>query len=106
MLLRSDSRAGCKLASGISPKAVESELCPSFSVCLNTAVGRVNGVARHGTRLGIWLTKEQANDLLNAPHPKALAGKRDRAVLALLIGCGLRRAELLRLNDEDSLSSV
>ena len=33
------------------------------------AVGRVTGVARHGTRLGNWLTKEQANDLLNAPNP-------------------------------------
>ncbi len=65
------------------------------------AVGRVTGVARHGTRLGNWLTKEQANDLLNAPNPKTLAGKRDRAILALLIGCGLRRAELLRLNMED-----
>ncbi len=65
------------------------------------AVGRVTGVARHGTRLGNWLTKEQANDLLNAPNPKTMAGKRDRAILALLIGCGLRRAELLRLNMED-----
>ena len=38
------------------------------------------------------------NDLLNAPEPKTLIGKRDQAILALLIGCGLRRAELLRLN--------
>ena len=65
------------------------------------AVGWVTGVARHGTRLGNWLNKEQANDLLNAPNPRTLAGKRDRAVLALLIGCGLRRAELLRLEFKD-----
>ena len=31
------------------------------------AVGQVTGVARHGTRLENWLTKEQATDLLNAP---------------------------------------
>ncbi|AXC10226.1 phage integrase family protein [Acidisarcina polymorpha] len=45
--------------------------------------------------------KEQANDLLNAPSPKTLSGTRDRAVLALLLGCGLRRAELLRIDVKD-----
>jgi site-specific recombinase XerD len=38
--------------------------------------------------------KDQANDLLNAPDPQTLTGKRDRAILAVLLGCGLRRAEL------------
>lgn len=28
-------------------------------------------------------------------------GKRDRAILALLVGCGLRRAELVNLKNED-----
>ncbi len=45
--------------------------------------------------------KEQANSLLNAPDPKTLTGLCDRAILALLLGCGLRRAELLRINFED-----
>ena len=65
------------------------------------AVERTQGVTRRGVRLGNWLTREQANDLLNAPDPGTLAGKRDRAILALLIGCGLRRDEILRLNFED-----
>jgi integrase len=43
------------------------------------------------------LLREQASELLNAPYPSTLKGKRDRAILALLIGCGLRRAELLSL---------
>jgi site-specific recombinase XerD len=34
---------------------------------------------------------------LNAPDPSTLKGKRDRAILALLISCGLRRAELVGL---------
>ncbi len=34
-------------------------------------------------------------------NPKTLTGLRDRAILALLLGCGLRRAELLRINFED-----
>jgi site-specific recombinase XerD len=48
-------------------------------------------------KAGNWLPKEQANELLNAPDPSTLRGKRDRAILALLILCGLRRAELVRL---------
>ena len=56
---------------------------------------------RRGTRAGNWLVKDQANALLNAPDPATLTGLRDRAILALLLGCGLRRAELLRLNVDD-----
>ena len=65
------------------------------------AIERVPGVEQRGTRAGNWLVKDQANALLNAPDPRTLTGKRDRAILGLLLGCGLRRAELLRLNVED-----
>ena len=64
------------------------------------AIERVPGVARQGVRLGNWLTKEQANELLNAPDPRTLLGKRDRAILALLVGCGLRRGEIVSLRIE------
>ena len=66
-----------------------------------SAIERVPGVEKRGTRIGNWLMKDQANQLLNAPNPETLAGRRDRAMLALLLGCGLRRAELLRLDVED-----
>jgi hypothetical protein len=36
-------------------------------------------------------------ELPNTPDPETLGGPRDRAILALLIGCGLRRAEILIL---------
>ena len=72
-----------------------------LDVSVAAAIERVPGVERRGTRIGNWLTKDQANDLLNAPDPRSLSGKRDRAILALLIGCGLRRAELLRLEVKD-----
>ena len=65
------------------------------------AIERVPGIEKRGHRIGNWLMKEQANDLLNAPDPNTLTGLRDRAILALLLGCGLRRAELLRINLED-----
>jgi integrase len=50
-----------------------------------------------GTRSGTWLSLDQAKALLTSPDASTLAGKRDRAVLALLVGCGLRRDELSRL---------
>ena len=60
------------------------------------AIGRVKGVPVRGVRLGKWLTREQAEKLLSAP-PNTLMGLRDRAILGLLIGCGLRRDELANL---------
>jgi site-specific recombinase XerD len=65
------------------------------------AIERVPGIEKRGNRAGNWLMKEQANDLLNAPSSGTLTGLRDRAILALLLGCGLRRAELLRIDVED-----
>ena len=65
------------------------------------AIERVPGIEKRGNRAGNWLMKEQANDLLNAPSCGTLTGLRDRAILALLLGCGLRRAELLRIDVED-----
>ena len=97
------------LAEGLSSASINLRLSPVRKLAremadnqlldpsIAAAIERVPGVERRGTRIGNWLTKEQANDLLNAPNPKTLSGKRDRAILALLIGCGLRRAELLRL---------
>src|SRR5262249_30927899 len=39
-------------------------------------------------RAGNWLTAEQAKALLFAPAETTLKGKRDRAILGALIGCG------------------
>ncbi len=65
------------------------------------AIERVAGVKQQGVRAGNWLSREQASELLNAPDPSTLKGKRDRAMLALLLGCGLRRAELLALEVDE-----
>lgn len=53
----------------------------------------VKGMPQRGRRTGNWLTREEAQIWLNAPDIKTLKGVRDRSVLAVLIGCGLRRAE-------------
>ena len=54
-----------------------------------------------GVRIGNWLTVEQSRTLLAESGGDGLRGKRDRATLALLIGCGLRRADLVGLDLED-----
>jgi integrase/recombinase XerD len=57
----------------------------------------VKGARREGRRTGNWLTREQAQVWLSAPDPRTLKGVRDRALLATLIGCGLRRSEAASL---------
>ncbi len=57
------------------------------------AISRVDGVRSEGKRLGNWLSKEQAQALINAPDVSTVKGLRDRAILAVLLGCGLRREE-------------
>src|SRR5882724_4404398 len=67
---------------------------------LAAAIGRVKGVKRIGLRIGSWLTVPQAEALLSRPNLATLKGKRDRAILALLLGSGLRRDEAARLTLE------
>ena len=57
----------------------------------------IPNVRQQGTRLGNWLTKEQAKELLAVPDRSTLKGKRDYVILALLVGCALRRNELAML---------
>src|SRR2546423_1198571 len=56
-------------------------------------VRSIKGARQEGIRTGNWLTKQQAQKMLNAPDTDRLKGLRDRAILAVLIGCGLRRGE-------------
>jgi site-specific recombinase XerD len=56
-------------------------------------IGRVKGVKHAGVRLGRWLTREQAEALLHAPDLSTVKGVRDRAILSVLLGSGVRRSE-------------
>jgi integrase len=58
----------------------------------------VPNIPQKGTRLGNWLTREQAKELLAIPDRSTLKGKRDYVILAILVGCALRRQELAVLD--------
>jgi integrase len=60
----------------------------------------IPNIRQKGTRLGNWLTREQAKELLAVPDRSTVRGKRDYVVLALLVGCALRRQELASLDVE------
>jgi len=60
----------------------------------------VPNLRQSGTRLGNWLTREQTKELLLVPDRATLKGKRDYVILALLVGCALRRQELAELDVE------
>src|SRR5262249_24178238 len=49
-------------------------------------IEHVKGVKQAGVRSGNWLTKEQAQELLNEPNVNTLKGLRDRAILAVMLG--------------------
>jgi integrase len=67
---------------------------------LAAGIRRVKGAKRLGVRLGNWLSAEQAKEMLRCPNGDVLIGKRDRAILAVLLGCGLRRSEAAQITLE------
>src|SRR5579862_5093040 len=64
---------------------------------LAIGIRRVQGVKRLGRRIGNWLTAHQAQDLVHAISQRTLRGRRDAAMIGLLLGCGLRRSETVNL---------
>src|SRR6267154_2139634 len=85
----------------VSRLAYEASDTGLLSPDLAAGIRRVKGAKRLGVRIGNWLTVDQSKTLLGEPPSGSLRGKRDRAILALLIGCGPRRAELIGLETED-----
>ncbi len=61
----------------------------------------MKGAKRLGVRVGYWLSVEQGKKLIASPSGPELRAVRNRAILAMLIGCGLRRAEVVTVAVED-----
>ena len=93
------------IESGLSSSTINSYLIPlrrlaseltsdgRLSSDLASAICRIKGVRQRGIRIGNWMTLLQAEQLLSAPDTTTLKGKRDRALLSVLVSCGLRREE-------------
>ena len=79
--------------SAIRKLATEAEDNNLIDSSLANGIRAVKGLPFRGRRTGNWLTREEAQIWINAPDTKTLKGIRDRAILSILIGCGLRRAE-------------
>jgi site-specific recombinase XerD len=78
--------------------AYEAADCGLLSPDLAAGIRRVKGVKKIGVRLGNWLTAEQSQKLWQVSGSERLKEKRDRALLAVLLACGLRRHEAVELN--------
>src|SRR5437764_11151862 len=78
--------------------AYEAADCGLLSPGLAAGIRRVKGVKKLGMRLGNWLTGEQGHALWQAPDSHRLKGKRDRALLSLLLAWGLRGHEAVCIN--------
>ena len=83
--------------SAVRRLAYEAADCGLLSPDLAAGIRRVKGVKKHGMRIGNWLTAEQGKRLLAIFDQASLRGKRDYAMVAVLLGCGLRRAEVAGL---------
>ncbi len=88
----------------LASEAADNGLLPPT---LAYGVERVKGVKQTGVRAGNWLTKEEAEKLVNTPVYRwrrqeipALKAIRDQAILAVMIGAGLRRSEVAGLTWE------
>jgi len=64
---------------------------------LAAGIRRVKSAKSIGVRMGNWLSLKQAQALLNVPDITTIKGLRDRAIIAVLLGCALRRSEVAAL---------
>lgn len=112
------NRAACQawksslLAAGLSPATVcarlaavkklasEAELNTLLDPVVAAGIAKTKGPSRQGVRIGNWLSREQTQAVIDAPDTSTLVGKRDRALLAVLFGAGLRREETCFLTFE------
>lgn len=81
----------------LANEAADNEIWPE-KVAL--AFSRVKSIPVRGQKIHNWLTETLAALLLNEPDTTTVKGLRDRVMLAIMIGCGLRQSEAASLTVE------
>ena len=99
--------------SGLSPATINLRMCAvrawvveaMDNSLLDPVIGagilRIKGVKSEGVRTGNWLDKKQAQAVLDNKDITTPKGLRDRAIIAVAVGSGLRRSEIASLKVED-----
>jgi len=80
--------------------AYEAADCGLLSPELAAGIRRVKGAKQLGRRSGNWLSLEQCSAILTGIAGGDLRATRDHAMISTLVGCGLRRSELVTLELE------
>jgi len=80
--------------------AMESIDAGLMSAEVANGIIRIKGLRNAGNKCGNWLSIEQAERLINAPDINSPIGIRDRAILCVMLGAGLRRDECANLTLE------
>src|ERR1017187_10341021 len=93
ILLGADIDGGSSASNGF---ATTYPIAPA-SLRFRAGIARVQSAKSMGVRTGNWLSLKQAQALLNAPDITTTKGLRDRAIIAVLLGCGLPRSEVAAL---------
>jgi site-specific recombinase XerD len=72
---------------------------------LAAGIARVKSVKTQGIRTRDGLSLRQSQALLSAPDAATAKGLRGRAIIAVVLGCGLRRSEVAALifSDEQEI---
>jgi len=76
-------------------EAIDNNILDPF---LGQGILRVKGVKRQGVKTGNWLDKQTAQEVIRSTDLSTLKGVRDRAILAVALGAGLRRSEIANLD--------
>ena len=107
---RQHLRAAVALWADAAKTALQAQDTPATHAATAAAMNRLEALAKvitvpaaTGQRAHTWLSEEQIA-ALEASCGADVTGLRDRVVLGLLVGCGLRRAELAQARWEDLIT--